>query len=162
VLSLLISFTLIGLWHGANWTYVVFGLLHGVALAFETLTKKRRKKIRKSMNAQVYDYASMGLTFAVWCFTLIFFQSRTLGDAFGYVGRIFTGPFPPPSFWYFNLFTLLTILFVLVLDWTHREKEHPLALPWMPQPVRWAFYLAMGFFVFNFIHFKQEFIYFQF
>jgi alginate O-acetyltransferase complex protein AlgI len=160
--SLLISFTLIGLWHGANWTYVVFGLLHGLILVFETMTKKRRKKVRKSMNSLVYDYTSMGLTFLFWCFTLVFFQSKTLGDAFGYLGRIFTGPFPPASFWYFNLFTLITILFVIGIDWLHQKQEHPLALKWMPQPVRWSFYLALGFFIFNFIHYKQEFIYFQF
>ena len=162
VASLIISFTLIGLWHGPNWTYVVFGLLHGLILSFETLTKKKRKSLRKRMSPALYDNGSMVLTFAVWCFTLVFFQSRTLADALAYIGRIITGPFLPANFWYFNLYELLSLLLVIVLDWFHQKQEHPLELKPLPRALRWSVYLILGLFIFNFIHYKQEYIYFQF
>jgi D-alanyl-lipoteichoic acid acyltransferase DltB (MBOAT superfamily) len=162
VASLIISFTLIGLWHGPSWTYVVFGLLHGLILSFETLTKKKRKSMRKRMSPVLYDNASLVLTFSAWCFTLVFFQSRTLTDAIAYIGRIFTGPLLPANFWYFNLYALLSILLVMVADWFHQKQEHPLALKPLPRVLRWSVYLILGLFIFNFIHYKQEYIYFQF
>ncbi|MEY3051132.1 MAG: hypothetical protein RLY31_917 [Bacteroidota bacterium] len=162
VASLLISFTLIGLWHGANWTYVVFGLLHGVILSFETLTKKRRKAVRKAMPASLYDYGSMFLTFAVWCLTLVFFQSATLSDALAYTEHIFTGPVLPANFRYFDRFSLSMTLVVLSLDLRYQRQEYPMQTTSFPGIVRWGLYLAAGLAVFNFIQNKQAFIYFQF
>ncbi len=44
--ALIMTFTLCGLWHGANWTFVMFGFVHGLAITIEILTKKSRKKLR--------------------------------------------------------------------------------------------------------------------
>ena len=44
VFGLLLTFTISGLWHGAGWTFVIFGMLHGTATVIEFLTKKRMKK----------------------------------------------------------------------------------------------------------------------
>lgn len=160
--ALLISFTLIGLWHGANWTYVVFGLMHGLILAFETLTKKRRKAVRGAMPAVVYDYGSMMLTFAVWCYTLVFFQSATLTDAWAFTERIFTGPLLPANFRYFDKFSLLMIVVVMWMDARYQRHEYSMQTAALPRVLRWGWYLTAGFTVFNFIQNKQAFIYFQF
>ena len=61
-----------GLWHGANWTFVVWGALHGAAQVFETLLPARAKLPRR---------LGQGLTFAFVCFAWVFFRADTVGDA---------------------------------------------------------------------------------
>jgi len=55
VFSLIVTFVLAGLWHGADWKFVVFGFLHGIALAYEFLTRKTRKKISKKVPSYIYQ-----------------------------------------------------------------------------------------------------------
>jgi D-alanyl-lipoteichoic acid acyltransferase DltB (MBOAT superfamily) len=82
IFSLLISFLACGLWHGADWTFIIFGLLHGLVLSLEVVTKKGRKKLKKIVPAIIYDNVCMVLTFSFVCFTFIFFRSNTVSDAF--------------------------------------------------------------------------------
>ena len=84
------TFLLSGLWHGANWTFVLWGMLHAIALIYEMLTKKIRKKISKKMPNFLYQKLSMVLTFIVLCFIWIFFRAQTIGDALLIVKHIFT------------------------------------------------------------------------
>ncbi len=73
----LITFLISGLWHGANWTFVLWGGLHGLYLVAERLLgeKFRPGKI---------------LTFCLVCFAWIFFRSATVSDAFAVIGQIFS------------------------------------------------------------------------
>jgi len=161
VLALLLTFGLIGLWHGANWNFVIFGLLHGVILAYELLSKKRRKRWRKAFSTALYDGASMGLTFLVWCWTLVFFRASDLDQATTYVAGMGNLSMPQN----FHLFAPEVIFLVAVLfavDFLFQKKDHPFDLGFLPRPARWGLYLIMGFTVLNYLHYKQEFIYFQF
>ncbi len=161
VLALLLTFGLIGLWHGANWNFVIFGLLHGLILAYEMLSKKRRKRWRKRLSTALYDGLSMGVTFLVWCWTLVFFRAPDLKQAATYVAGM--GNFSMPR--NFHLFAPQVLFLVGVLfatDFLFQGKEHPFDLDFLPRPARWGVYLVMGFSVLNYLHYKQEFIYFQF
>jgi len=88
--ALLISFVVIGIWHGASWNYVLFGILQALALMYETLTKKARKKISKRIHPSIYKYSSIFLTFLFVTFSLIIFQSATLSDAWSIINGIFS------------------------------------------------------------------------
>jgi len=81
VTGLFLTFFISGLWHGAAWTYVIYGCLHGIALIYEVLTKKIRKNISKKISEIVYNSISVFLTFSFVCFTLIFFRANSFIDA---------------------------------------------------------------------------------
>jgi D-alanyl-lipoteichoic acid acyltransferase DltB (MBOAT superfamily) len=90
--ALLISFIVIGIWHGASWNYVVFGLLQAIALIYEAVTKKARKKIAKRMPAVVYNNLSIIATFSYVTFSLIIFRSATYSEAMNLFKGLFSNP----------------------------------------------------------------------
>jgi alginate O-acetyltransferase complex protein AlgI len=89
--SLFITFFLSGLWHGAGWTFIIYGSMHGLALVYEVLTKKQRKKASSKINQHLYNNLSMLLTFSFVVVSWIFFRSVSTQQAFGYLHKIFTG-----------------------------------------------------------------------
>ena len=85
-----ITFLLSGLWHGAKWTFVIWGLMHAIALVYEMFTKKARKKLSKKVNTFLYDKASLLITFIILNFIWIFFRANSLEDAFTILRYVFT------------------------------------------------------------------------
>jgi alginate O-acetyltransferase complex protein AlgI len=81
ICGVLITFFISGLWHGAGWTFILFGVSHGLAVMYEILTKKNRKKIMKKMNGKVYDSLSMILTLSFLLLTWVFFRANSVHDA---------------------------------------------------------------------------------
>jgi len=81
VFAILVTFLLSGLWHGAGWPFLIYGLVYGVAVSFEFLTKKARSRVAKKMPPILYDNISRGLTFAYVCVALVFFRSGYLNRA---------------------------------------------------------------------------------
>jgi alginate O-acetyltransferase complex protein AlgI len=88
VFGLFITFFLSGLWHGAGWTFVIYGCLHGLALIYEVLTKKVRKKIAKKMPDNMYTLFSVFLTISFVGFTWIFFRAKDIQEAVYIVSNI--------------------------------------------------------------------------
>jgi D-alanyl-lipoteichoic acid acyltransferase DltB (MBOAT superfamily) len=105
--GLLISFVVIGIWHGASWNYVVFGLLQAIAIIYEICTRKARKKISKKIPLSVYNNLSILFTFLFVTFSLVIFQSATLSEAITIIKSIF---FKPGEFFYDKPSTLLFML----------------------------------------------------
>ncbi len=81
VFAILVTFLLSGLWHGAGWPFLIYGLLYGIAVAFEFLTKKSRSRISKKMPALIYDNLSIALTFSYVSLALVFFRAGFLSKA---------------------------------------------------------------------------------
>ena len=90
VLGVLMTFMISGLWHGAGWTFVIYGAVHGIALVYEILTQKYRKKLTKAIPAVIYTPFTVLLTFCYFSFCVIFFRAANLHDAFLIVKHIFT------------------------------------------------------------------------
>jgi len=82
VFAVMLTFSLSGLWHGAKWTFVIWGALHGVALSYDFLSKKWRKKTAKKVPSWIYDPLSWFITFTFVTFTYIFFRADKTADAF--------------------------------------------------------------------------------
>lgn len=82
-INIMIVFTVSGFWHGANWTFVVWGLLHGIAMLWETLFPKLRFK---------FEWMNRTVTFLYVTFTFSIFRSENLTQAFILIKRIFTVP----------------------------------------------------------------------
>lgn len=106
--ALLISFIVIGIWHGASWNYVVFGLLQAIALIYETVTKKARKKVARRMPTSLYNNLSIIATFSYVSFSLIIFRSASYSEAMNF----FEGLFSNPGKLFFD--TPSTLLFMLI------------------------------------------------
>ena len=107
VYSILITMFLAGLWHGANITFILWGLIMGVYIVTSFLTKKHRSRFKKVTGLNRYKsfvsvYQSAFL-FVIVTFAWIFFRAESAGEAFKIAGRLFF-----PDFNGNNLFSLNT------------------------------------------------------
>jgi len=89
--ALFVTFFISGLWHGAGWNFVIFGVLHGLALIYETLTKRFRKSMSKAIPSIIYKNLSMLIVFAYACFAWIFFRAVTVRDSVYIIKNMFRG-----------------------------------------------------------------------
>ncbi len=91
-----ITFTLIGLWHGANWTYVVFGALQGLYIMVGNITENIRKKISEiigiSKIPKLHRAIQIIIVFILFAFSQIFFRAENLYQAIITIKYIFTAP----------------------------------------------------------------------
>ena len=170
-MAIIINFIIIGFWHGASWSFGLFGLYHGLLylpLIFSG-SFGRNKKLRPNSYGlpKLTDISKMFITFTLVSFGLILFRANTIADAIEYTSHIFS----------FSLFstpvitagksTLLFIFILLVLEWYQRDKEHPLQMKptflsnkkWLPFVLDFVVIAAILFYG-NFE--GSQFIYFQF
>jgi alginate O-acetyltransferase complex protein AlgI len=90
--NLMITMVLGGLWHGASWNFVVWGALHGVALAGTRMWQRRRARGGAPPKATAFGHAmSVFLTFQYVCFAWIFFRAPTFAHAELMLARIAAG-----------------------------------------------------------------------
>ncbi|PPK74163.1 D-alanyl-lipoteichoic acid acyltransferase DltB (MBOAT superfamily) [Methylobacter tundripaludum] len=94
VAALMVTFWVSGFWHGANWTFVVWGLLHGAGLSLEAVLSKQRKRLAKAMPAWLFNAAMLAVTFSFVNFSYIFFRAKTIDDAFLIIRHITDWVFP--------------------------------------------------------------------
>ncbi len=166
----LFSFTLIGIWHGANWTFIIFGFLQGFVMCIEFATRKRRKKIRKSgKGLWLYNGLSWFGTMAFWVFSLMIFRSPSIQFVGEYLKHIIV-PTGEYSLIYqsFNLrslpFYLLFVNFFLLtfLEWLNRKESYGLKQISKFRLVNILLYLYFFDRIINNITSEQPFVYFQF
>jgi len=176
VVNLLITFGLSGLWHGANWTYVLWGLLNGMYLVVGWLTKDWRDRLFGVIGLHEHTFARRTImlltTFLLTCVAWIVFRARNMGDA-AYVfthlasGWDFHWDFHKIATEQFLLRQLpVAIAAILVLEigqlW-NGVVSVPSFVGKLPMAGRWALYAGFVITVLMFGVYKQmQFIYFQF
>jgi alginate O-acetyltransferase complex protein AlgI len=140
--NLLITMTLGGLWHGANWTFVVWGMLHGGLLtvhrSFRDISE-RQPWLRRGLESLPGTVARIGTTFLFVCLGWVFFRATTLATAMTIVGQLFSphkGEGPPVLAGNFFLLAAMVIICHLL---TIRNLWNRL-VPRLPAPV-----LGMGY-----------------
>ena len=93
--SLFITFVVSGLWHGADWTFVVWGALHGGFIVISLLLQKRwntfARKVKLNERPIFYRGLKIAVTFSLVCFAYIFFRANNMDDAIQLVARLGTG-----------------------------------------------------------------------
>lgn len=81
----LLTFALIGLWHGANWTFIIFGLIQGAYIVLETLLSPYTQKIftvtKNTLLSKLYSVFSFVYVFLLFAISLVFFRSSTVHEA---------------------------------------------------------------------------------
>lgn len=94
-INLLLTFLISGLWHGANWTFVIWGALHGMYIVVYNLMEPGLARLRGSGFAKRYSHALDGIsllsTFGLVCFAWIFFRAASIPDAFYITSHLFSG-----------------------------------------------------------------------
>lgn len=162
-----VIFVVSGFWHGANWTFIFWGLLNALYFLPLLITKRNRKFFDPpAINSFLPSFSEVfmiTLTFMMTTVAWIFFRSESVSQAFKIIHKIFsfsffTFPEIRPSF----LFALLT--FFLIIEWSGRKHQHALAelgLHWN-RKYRVGFYYLVILLIFLFTGRVQEFIYFQF
>lgn len=151
-LAIIINFTICGIWHGANWTYVLFGFLHGlyfIPLIIRGTMNKKIKKGPKTLLPSFTDFRKMLATFILVMLTNIVFRADSVSHAAGYFRHIFSlSLFSAPVLT--NLLSTITILvlaiFTLFTEWMQRDKDH--ALQFVPATSTVKYYLRVSFICF--------------
>ncbi len=174
ILSIVITFVLIGLWHGANWTFALFGLYHGLLYIPLILSgaffKKAKLKTNKLGLPVAKDFGRMVLTFVLVVIGLILFRADSVGQAWEYVCGMMQFGTIKATYRFFMPDELLAfpanvyILIMMIVEWCQRVKQHGLAVSKANHLalLRVIFYYAMILTVLSYSCVEKTFIYFQF
>ncbi len=165
-----IIFLVSGFWHGANWTFIVWGTYHALLFLPLILMGKNRKYTNLVAEGRVLptvkEMGQMFLTFVLAVFGWVIFRAKSIGEAWGYFHGLFSKSlFSMP--WLKNketyLVILASILVMLVVEWINRGKQHGLELPpKMPVCLRYLVYVVLVVVVIRFSGAPSAFIYFAF
>lgn len=90
VFAIMMTFLICGLWHGAKFTFIIFGMIQGIALVYEMFTKENRKRWSNSMNSYLYNICSWLLTFIITLISFVFFRATDTSSAFLLLKKSFT------------------------------------------------------------------------
>lgn len=168
MVNMLVVFIVSGLWHGANWTFIVWGLYHAI-LFLPLVMFGTNKKYRDTAGAghrwpTVKELYQIALTFLLVVIGWVIFRSETIGEAYEYIVRMFTAGFGtiPRSGMTVSFF----VMALVVVEWIKRNKEHAFDFNntglMKYRGVRLSFYYVLFLAILLFSGNKVEFIYFQF
>ncbi len=172
VRNIFIIFIVSGFWHGANWTFIIWGLLNALYFLPLLLTKRNRANLEVVAQGKylpsIREVMQMGMTFGLAVIAWIFFRSENVYSAFDYLSRIFSSTlFTIPTFKdrHIAFVTLLLIGFFVVIEWIGREHQFGISklLQNKPRIIRWTFFTFIVFLIGVFMKTEETpFIYFQF
>ena len=139
----MVTFLVSGIWHGANWTFIFWGAMHGV---LQVIEKALGWQKYEGHNGWVKAFRML-VTFLLVNFAWVFFRMPSIGDAFTVIGKMFTNPglfdiragFGDVAGVVMAAIGLGVLVFKDVKDEFWRNKMH-----WFEKPVvRWACYVAL-------------------
>jgi D-alanyl-lipoteichoic acid acyltransferase DltB (MBOAT superfamily) len=116
-IAIFINLVVIGAWHGANWTYVLFGAYHGIILVIIAATERKRRKFEKKYSLKkkaYYKYTRILITFFLVSFGLIIFRASNLSESFEIMQRLTYGyglPFVNKTAFVFGIPFILLLIF---------------------------------------------------
>lgn len=163
-----IIFLVSGFWHGANWTFITWGLYHAILFLPLLISGKNRKYLNVVAQGKyipsLKEFGQMILTFALVVIGWIIFRAETVSDAWIYISQIFTH-------WQWSLPEIhkkaaLAVVILLCVEWFQREKQHGLQLDGSGllrfRAVRWSLYIILITLIVQISGMQADFIYFQF
>jgi hypothetical protein len=129
----IISMTLFGLWHGAKWTFIVYGLYHGLVLVMHRLGQQMKRQFSVRLPRYVGAFLSWVTTFALISVGFIFFRANDLTQAWMMLSAVLT----PTAYWHFAMprtfymltstiavgYFVVTAGHALLLSWRARYSE---------------------------------------
>ncbi len=178
-MNLMIVFAVSGIWHGASWNFLIWGLLHGsyqiIDLNITPIIRKLYGFLKIDIHTFWYKLYKIGLTFMLVCIAWIFFRANTLEDAFYIVKNLFV--FNPEIVFNTDLYklgleqrefriALISILVLIGANLLERKYDLLQVLRKQPLMIRWGYYLFLTLYILFYGVYgddeKASFIYFQF
>jgi D-alanyl-lipoteichoic acid acyltransferase DltB (MBOAT superfamily) len=167
-----IIFIVSGFWHGANWTFIIWGTLNAVYFLPLLLTNSNRNNLETVAQGKYFptirELLSMLITFSLTLLAWIFFRAASLQHALSYISEIFSSSLftvPQLDDLYRALTTIMLVIGFVFVEWIGREQQYAIArlgLNWV-RPLRWVIYSAIVFLIGMFMQTEETpFIYFQF
>ena len=181
-LDVMITFLVSGLWHGADWTFVIWGLMHGLYQTAELMTQKQRGKLaaRMKINREgwILQVWQTLFTFILVCLAWVFFKAESLRQALGILRRLFAlAGMSGTSAWSFMDGSLgldaldmgmMTGMLAIYMVYEFLRGKHDLPTLFKRQPtwLRWIGYYALLTVIIVFGFYGEttviDFVYFQF
>ena len=163
-LATLLNLVIIGAWHGANWTFLLFGFFHGMMLVVVTANDKKRKKLEKKYGLKkkaIYKYSRMVLTFVLCTIGFLLFRSDSITQFFSVLGRLNSG-----FGMFFMSWALTAVLPICILIFKEYKDENKLNIHFLHSQKLWvqvvSFALLVVFVIYTGALNGGQFIYFQF
>jgi D-alanyl-lipoteichoic acid acyltransferase DltB (MBOAT superfamily) len=167
VRNVFIIFIVSGFWHGAKWTFIVWGVLNAIYFLPVLLSNNNRNNLdtiaRGKLLPGIKELSFMLLTFGLTVFAWIFFRANNMEHAISYIAKILS-----PSFFtipqVFPKTAIGLIMGFVAIEWIGREGQYAIAhigIKWK-SPVRYAMYYAIIITILWFAGKEQQFMYFQF
>lgn len=172
----LIIFLISGFWHGANWTFIVWGLLNAIYIIPSIIFNKNRNYLDTAGKGRTIpsfkEILSIGLTFLLISIAWIFFRAENITQATHYISSMIIGMFNERAyadtlhfiFWKDHFTTPSLIILFILIEWIGREQHYAIekiGFNWKTI-YRWAFYYLLILAIFYYSGSEQQFIYFQF
>ena len=164
--NILITFTVSGFWHGANWTFIFWGFLNGLYYIPLMLLNKQKNHTgivaHNSITPSIKETCQILATFFITLIAWVFFRAENIQHAINYLTHMFSvSLFVLPTSQRKNI---ILIIILLVAEWVQRDKKHPMQFDIikLPSSIRCGLYYLLIFLIFYFGNASQEFIYFQF
>ena len=154
-----------GLWHGANWTFVAWGMLHGFYLIISYASKKTRKDISRALSLNripgLQKFIGIAITFNLVSLAWIVFRSRSIDKALIYIKNINLSI--PSSGIAYLVFNLILVLWFVGLEWLYKNRQNLFWVRKMPRLSKitlFAIFICLT--IILSMDVSNEFIYFQF
>jgi len=162
--NIIITFTVSGLWHGANWTFVAWGFLNGIYYIPIMLLNKQKSHSGQVAEGKLFpnirEIIQVASTFFLTLIAWVFFRAPNIKTAFLYLNKmfsktLFTWPHLEPDF--------IWLLILPVIEWFQRDKLHPLQIDKLHISLRACIYIVLAMLILFYCdRNNQAFIYFQF
>ena len=167
--NIFIIFLVSGFWHGANWTFIVWGFLNALYFLPLMLLGKNRKNTNTVAEGKLFisfkEIIQIAITFFLTNIAWVFFRAENVTKAFKYLKIVFSKSLLTlPDLSEISLVILALIGLLVVVEWVHREREHGLNFTNTSYPkfIRWSIYIGVVVIIAVFGGSQETFIYFQF
>ena len=167
VRNTLIIFIVSGFWHGANWTFIAWGLYHGLLFLPLLLAGKNRMHVsdvvaQNRIFPTFKELIQMASTFALVVIGWIFFRAESIGDAFGYMrGMVQFGTLHSLYRFFTEINFSSLIVLLLFIEWIQRTRRFGFEVK-SNNKIRYIMYILFVLLILYFGGAEEEFIYFQF
>ncbi len=166
-----IIFIVSGFWHGANWTFVLWGFLNALYIVPIILANKNRKNIEIVAAGKLFpsfrETVAILLTFSLTVLAMVVFRAESVEHAIRYIGGIFTQNILQMPYYIGirkSVWAIGMVVLLIVIEWFTREQQFPFQkqISEKSAPFLWIFYYLIALLIFLFGANSQAFIYFQF
>ena len=176
LLNIVIIFLVSGFWHGANFTFIIWGAINALFILPLIIFGINRNNLdvvaKGKLVPSAKEFLSIGVTFFITTVAWIFFRADSVAVAYHYLKSMLSTSIMVPNILDLKkisngadiVYVVILVVLMLVVEWFQREKQHGLELEGAKQgrAVRWFSYYGIVFLIIWFGGSQQDFIYFQF